>query len=65
MMTAKEKTNTHRKTALNKAAFDLSKQILAAIDNKTARWIARDAIRELTNQKIPVRLRKKEDRAQN
>ncbi len=36
----------------------LSKEILK-IDSKTAKWIATDAIRELTNEKTQERLRKK------
>jgi 3-methyladenine DNA glycosylase AlkD len=40
-----------RNLALNKAAITLSEEILA-IDNKTARWIARDALRELTSDKV-------------
>jgi 3-methyladenine DNA glycosylase AlkD len=40
-----------RNKSLNKKAIYLSKKLLAA-DSKSARWIARDAIRELTNPKI-------------
>jgi 3-methyladenine DNA glycosylase AlkD len=47
-----------RNLALNKAAITLSEEILA-IDNKTARWIARDALRELTGENVQARLRKK------
>ena len=47
-----------RNLALNKAAITLSEEILA-IDDKTARWIARDALRELTGEKVQERLRKK------
>ncbi len=47
-----------RNLALNKAAIILSEEILT-IDNKTARWIARDALRELTGEKVQARLRKK------
>ena len=47
-----------RNLALNKAAITLSEEILA-IDDKTARWIARDALRELTGDKVRERLRKK------
>ncbi len=47
-----------RNQALNKAAIALSEEILT-IDNKTARWIARDALRELTSDKVQARLRKK------
>ena len=47
-----------RNLALNNAAITLSEEILA-IDDKTARWIARDALRELTGEKVQERLRKK------
>lgn len=47
-----------RNLSLNKAAITLSEEILA-INDKTARWIARDALRELTGEKIQARLRKK------
>ena len=47
-----------RNPALNKATITLSEEILA-IDDKTARWIARDALRELTGEKVQERLRKK------
>ena len=47
-----------RNLALNKAAITISGKILA-IDDKTARWIARDALRELKSEKVQERLRKK------
>jgi len=47
-----------RDLALNNAAITLSGEILV-IDDKTARWIARDALRELTGEKVRARLRKK------
>ncbi|MBE9572686.1 MAG: DNA alkylation repair protein, partial [Proteobacteria bacterium] len=47
-----------RNLTLNKAVITLSEEILA-IDDKTARWIARDALRELTGDKVQDRLRKK------
>lgn len=47
-----------RNPTLNKAAITLSEEILT-IDNKTARWIARDALRELTSDKVQARLCKK------
>jgi 3-methyladenine DNA glycosylase AlkD len=50
-----------RNLALNNAAVALSEQILK-IDDKTARWIARDAIRELTSDKILERLRTKAEK---
>ena len=46
-----------RNLALNKAAVALSKDILS-IDDKTAHWIARNALRELTGDKVQERLRK-------
>ena len=49
-----------RNLALNKAAVAFSEEILT-IDDKTARWIARDALRELTGEKVQERLRKKAD----
>ncbi|MBT3388778.1 MAG: DNA alkylation repair protein [Chloroflexi bacterium] len=49
-----------RNLALNAAAVDLSNRILT-IDDRTARWIARDALRELTSEKILARLHKKEE----
>jgi len=42
---------------LNKKAIETAEKILE-IDNKTARWIAKDAIRELTSEKIQHRLTK-------
>lgn len=47
-----------RNLALNKVAISLSEEILS-IDDKTARWIARDALRELRGEKVQERLRKK------
>ena len=47
-----------RNLALNKATITLSEEILT-IDDKTARWIARDALRELRGKKVQERLRKK------
>ncbi len=47
-----------RSLPLNKAAITLSEEILA-INNSTAHWIARDALRELTGEKVQERLRKK------
>ena len=46
-----------RSKFLNKEALKLAKEI-QAIDSKSARWIANDAIRELTNPKILARLKK-------
>jgi 3-methyladenine DNA glycosylase AlkD len=40
-----------RSLYLNKKALELARQI-HSIDSKSARWIASDAIRELTNEKI-------------
>lgn len=43
---------------LNKAAIEVAKEI-QLIDNKAARWIAADALRELTSEAVQVRLAKK------
>lgn len=48
-----------RNLVLNTAAVELSESILA-INDKTARWIARDALREISSEKILERLNKKE-----
>ena len=47
-----------RNQILNKKVIQLSKEILQ-IDSKSAHWIARDALRELTNDNIQKRLVKK------
>ncbi|MBU1177887.1 DNA alkylation repair protein [Patescibacteria group bacterium] len=47
-----------RNLALNKIALKTAKEIVR-LDNKTARWIAKDAIRELESEQIQTRLRKK------
>ena len=46
-----------RNMGLNKRALEVSKIILK-IDSKPAKWIASDAIRELSSQKIQARLKK-------
>jgi len=46
-----------RNLALNKKAIQTSKEILK-LDTKTARWIANDAIRELSSEKIQNRFKK-------
>lgn len=46
-----------RNIYLNKKAIDAANKILK-IDDKTARWIANDAIRELTSEKIQKRFEK-------
>ena len=46
-----------RSKFLNKKALKLAKEI-QTIDSKSARWIAKDAIRELTNPKILARIKK-------
>ena len=48
-----------RNSYLNKKALETAKEILK-IDSKSARWIASDAIRELTNTKILQKLKRKE-----
>ena len=47
-----------RNLRLNVEANRLAEQI-AAIDSPTARWIAKDALKELTSEKLRVRLNKK------
>ena len=47
-----------RNKVLNKKAIETAKNILK-IDSKTARWIANDAIRELTNEKVSKRFKRK------
>jgi len=48
-----------RNLALNAKAIETAREI-EKIDDKTARWIAKDALRELTGEKVQERLRKKE-----
>jgi 3-methyladenine DNA glycosylase AlkD len=50
-----------RNLALNRLAVDMARQI-QKMDSPSARWIAADAIRELTDEKVRVRLEKKKDR---
>lgn len=45
-----------RNAALNKKAIKTAKEI-EKIDSKSARWIAADALRELTNEKIQERVK--------
>ncbi len=47
-----------RNIALNKAALKTARR-LKKLDSKPARWIASDAIRELTGDKVQERLRKR------
>ena len=47
-----------RNVSLNKQTIELSKDILK-IDSKAAKWIARNALKELTSIKIQNRLKKK------
>ena len=44
-----------RNTDMNKKALEVSRKI-QKIDNKTAKWIASDAIRELTSEKVKQKL---------
>lgn len=46
-----------RSRYLNKEALKLAKEI-HTLDSKSAKWIANDAIRELTNPKIMIRLKR-------
>lgn len=48
-----------RNSRLNRRAIDVAGHILK-LDAKSARWIARDALRELTSAAVQERLRKKE-----
>jgi len=43
---------------LNKKAIEIAKEI-QKINSKSAKWIANDAIRELTNEKVQKRIKKK------
>jgi 3-methyladenine DNA glycosylase AlkD len=45
-----------RSRRLNERAVETARQI-AEIDSKTARWIAADALRELTSEKVQARLK--------
>jgi 3-methyladenine DNA glycosylase AlkD len=47
-----------RNLNLNRQAIALAEQI-AQLDSKAAQWIARDAIKELTSEKVRARLEKK------
>ena len=47
-----------RNLILNKKMIKLAEEILK-IDSKTARWIAKDALKELTSEKVQKRLEKK------
>lgn len=49
-----------RNLRLNKKAVKVAKEI-EKIDSKAARWIARDALRELTSEKVQQRLKKKSE----
>jgi 3-methyladenine DNA glycosylase AlkD len=44
-----------RNSALNRAAIAAAKEVLA-LDTKAARWIARDALRELKDERVRARL---------
>ena len=48
-----------RNLALNAKAIEVAREI-EKIDDKTAKWIAKDALRELTGEKVQERLKKKE-----
>lgn len=47
-----------RNLALNKKAINIAKEI-KKLDSKSAKWIANDAIRELTSSKVQEKLKKK------
>ena len=46
-----------RNSTLNKKAIEIARQIMN-MDSNSARWIASDALRELTGEKVQERLRK-------
>jgi 3-methyladenine DNA glycosylase AlkD len=48
-----------RNLALNAKSVEVAREI-EQIEDKTARWIAGDALRELTSEKVQTRLKKKE-----
>ena len=50
-----------RNALLNKKAIQTAKQI-AKIDNKAARWIAKDALKELQSEPVQARLRAKAEK---
>ena len=47
-----------RNSSLNKKAIKVGEEILK-FDSKTAKWIARDALKELKSEKVQERLREK------
>ena len=47
-----------RNLNLNKRAIEVAEEI-SAIDSRSAKWIAADAIRELTSEKVQERIKKK------
>ena len=49
-----------RNISLNKKAIETAKEI-KKIDSRSAKWIASDAIRELTNEKVKKRFRQKKN----
>lgn len=53
-----------RNLALNKEAIAVAKRI-QMIDSKSARWVAADALRELTSEKTQQMLRKRASRARS
>jgi 3-methyladenine DNA glycosylase AlkD len=50
-----------RNANLNRLAIETAQRI-QQIDDRTARWIAADALRELTSEKVQLRLTKKDQR---
>ena len=52
-----------RNNNLNKEAIAIAKKI-HKIDSKSARWIAKDALRELTSEKVKIAIAKKEKKNQ-
>ena len=49
-----------RNITMNRKAIQMAKEI-QKIDSKSARWIASDAIRELTSEKIKQKLNRKKN----
>jgi len=53
-----------KNTVLNKEAINVAKEI-DKIDSKSAHWIAKDALKELTSEKVKIAIEKKEKKAKS
>ncbi len=53
-----------RNTGLNKKAIEISKEIMQ-LNSKSAKWIAKDALRELEDKKTKERIKKNEQKNKN